>query len=372
MKPVLQADPKAGYLAHKAEIDAAVAAALDSGRYILGSEVGAFETEWASWLGAAESVGVGNGTDAIELALRALGIGTGDTVITTSNTAVATVAAIELAGASALLVDVDEATLTLSPERLQQALVEHRASRIKAIIPVHLYGHPADMVSILRMASVYGISVIEDCAQAHGATISGRKVGTWGDVAAFSFYPTKNLAALGDAGGVVTNNRAVADHARELRVYGWKERYISENAGMNSRLDDLQAAILRVRLRYLDADNARRIQIALQYDQALSDRGIILPKNTADMQHVYHQYVVRLADRDGLRAHLTSHGIGTAVLYPVPVHQQPAYRDRIAVADDLSVTERAARELLCLPIHPWLDDDDVARTCSAILDWLDR
>ena len=372
MKPVLAADPKAGYLAHKAEIDVAVAGALESGRYILGSEVGAFEAEWASWLGASDAIGVGNGTDAIELALRMLGIGAGDTVITTSNTAVATVAAIELSGASALLVDVDEATLTLSPERLEEAIRQHRHRRIRAIIPVHLYGHPAEMGSILRTAERHGLSVIEDCAQAHGATIDEQKVGTFGDAAAFSFYPTKNLAAFGDGGAVVTKHATLAERARELRVYGWKERYISESPGMNTRLDDLQAAILRVKLRYLDADNARRQQIAQRYNEALGGSRLLLPRSAANVQHVYHQYVVRLRDRAGLRDHLRSEEIGTSVLYPLPIHLQPAYRSRIATAGDLAVTEQAARELLCLPIHPWLDEDDVGRTCDAIIRWLNR
>ena len=372
MKPVLQADPKAGYLAHKTEIDAAVAAALDSGSYILGSEVAGFEADWAAWLGVADAIGVGNGTDAIELALRALGVRAGDTVITTSNTAVATVAAIELTGASALLVDVDEATLTLSPTRLEEALATDSNGRIKAIIPVHLYGHPADMVSLQRIASAHRLAIVEDCAQAHGATIAERKVGTWGDMAAFSFYPTKNLAAFGDAGAVATNDRAIAERARALRVYGWKKRYISETAGMNSRLDDLQAAILRVKLRHLEADNARRIRIAQQYDRALSGSPVVLPPHTAGVQHVYHQYVIRLRDRDGLREHLKRQQIATAILYPVPIHQQPAYRDRIALAGDLAVTEKAASDLLCLPIHPWLQDHDVARVCESVLTWLNR
>jgi len=372
MKPVLQTDPKAGYLAQKTEIDTAIAAALESGRYILGAEVDAFEAEWAAWLGTTDAIGVGNGTDAIELALRALAIGPGDTVITTSNTAVATVAAIELAGASPLLVDVDEETLTLSPARLTEAIAAHGERRIRALIPVHLYGHPADMVAILEIAAAAGLSVIEDCAQAHGATIGGRKVGTFGDAAAFSFYPTKNLGALGDGGAVVTNDAALAERARELRVYGWKERYISEIAGMNSRLDDLQAAILRVKLGYLAADNARRVAIAAAYDAALRGTRLVLPRPAEDVQHVYHQYVVRLPDRDSLRDHLRARQIGTAVLYPLPIHLQPAYRGRIAIANELHVTEKAARELLCLPIHPWLHDDDVARTCDAIIGWINR
>ncbi|HEX8679695.1 MAG TPA: DegT/DnrJ/EryC1/StrS family aminotransferase [Chthoniobacterales bacterium] len=370
MKPILQADPRAGYLAHKTEITAALARVLESGRYILGAECTAFEQEWAAYVGAAHAIGTGNGTDALELALRALDIGPGDTVITTSNTAVATVAAIELAGASPLLVDVDPQTLTLSPELLQHAVGLHRERTIKAVIPVHLYGQPAAMPAIMRIAQTHGLRVIEDCAQAHGAEIEGRRVGTWGDAGAFSFYPTKNLGALGDGGAVVTNDHALAERLRDLRTYGWRERYISEAAGMNTRLDELQAAILRVKLRHLDAENRRRRQIARRYDDSLGAfANVGLPRPSRHARHVYHQYVIRLADRDALRAYLESEQIGTAILYPQPIHQQPAYRGRIAVASPLPVTERAASELLCLPVHPWLDDVDVARTVAAITEW---
>ena len=368
-KRVLQADPKSDYLAHKGEIDAAIARALDSGRYILGAEVTAFESEWAAYVGSAHAVGVGNGTDALELALRALDIGGGDVVITTSNTAVATVAAIELTGASALLVDVDAMTLTMSPERLASAIAQHSGGRLKAVIPVHLYGWPADMPAITAVASEHGLKVIEDCAQAHGASLSGRAVGTWGDAAAFSFYPTKNLGALGDAGAVVTNDSSTAERLRALRVYGWKERYISDSVGMNTRLDDLQAAILRVKLRHLDAATARRREIACEYHARFAELPILLPPRDESAEHVYHQFVIRLPERDRLREHLQANDIDTAVLYPLPIHAQPAYRGRIAVSGELSVTERAARELLCLPIHPTLDDSDIERVTAATRDF---
>jgi dTDP-4-amino-4,6-dideoxygalactose transaminase len=369
MTPIRQADPRAEYLAHKPEIDAAIARALESGRYILGAEVSAFESEWAAYVGAAHAIGVGNGTDAIELALRALGIGAGDVVVTTSNTAVATVAAIELAGASALLVDVDEATLTLSPLRLEESLSHRDAHKIKAVIPVHLYGWPADMREIARMASARGLTIIEDCAQAHGAAIGDRAVGTWGTIGAFSFYPTKNLGALGDGGAVITNDPELAARLRELRMYGWSERYISESAGMNTRLDDLQAAILRVKLLHLDAATNRRRAIAEQYHRSLRDLPLVLPPQQSGVRHVYHQFVIRLPARDALRAHLQDAGIDTAVLYPLPIHEQPAYRGRIGVSGDLPVTERAARELLCLPVHPTLSDPDIERVTSAIRDF---
>ncbi len=297
MRTIRSANPQAGYLAHQAEIDGAILRVLESGCYILGSEVSAFEAEWGTYLGVAHAVGVGNGTDAIELALRALNIGPGDVVITTANTAVATVAAIELAGASALLVDVDPSTLTLSPERLEEALAQDTDQRVKAIIPVHLYGQPADMPAIVALAQRHNVRVIEDCAQAHGAMIGDRKTGTWGDAAAFSFYPTKNLAALGDGGAVVTNDEALAARLRALRTYGWKERYVSEEAGMNTRLDELQAAILRVRLRSLDAENARRSELARHYDHSLGKcSGLRLPQPAAEVRHVYHQYVIRVAE----------------------------------------------------------------------------
>lgn len=369
-KRILGADPKAEYLAHKAQIDAAIARALESGRYILGAEVTAFEAEWANYVGATYSIGVGNGTDAIELALRALDIGAGDVVVTTSNTAVATVAAVELTGASALLVDVDEQTMTLSPERLEQALAQ-KNTRAKAVIPVHLYGWPADMQAINSLAAQHGLKVIEDCAQAHGASIGNRIVGAWGDIGTFSFYPTKNLGALGDGGAVVTDDADLAQRLRELRMYGWKQRYISDSAGMNSRLDDLQAAILRVKLAHLDAANARRRAIAERYHDSLGDLALVLPPRHERVTHVYHQFVVRLAERDALQAHLQRAEIDTAILYPVPIHQQPAYRERIALSGELPVTERAPRELLCLPVHPTLDDSDVDRVITAIRAFFD-
>ena len=366
---ILAADPKAEYLAHKTEIDAAIARALESGRYILGAEVSAFESEWAAYVGVPHAVGVGNGTDAIELALRALDIGAGDVVITTSNTAVATVAAIELTGASALLVDVDEATLTMSSQRLEDALAPKNHRRVKAVVPVHLYGQPADINQIARIAAEHDLHVVEDCAQAHGATVDDRAVGTWGDIGTFSFYPTKNLGALGDGGAVVTNDNGLAERLRALRMYGWQERYISDSAGMNTRLDELQAAILRVKLEHLDTANARRRAIAQRYHDSLGDLPLVLPAQQENVQHVYHQFVIRSPQRDTLRAHLASENIDTAVLYPLPIHEQPAYRGRIAIADDLHVTERAARELLCLPVHPTLSDSAVERVAGAIQDF---
>ncbi len=368
---ILQSDPKANYLAHKREIDEAVRQTLESGWYILGKQVSEFEREFAAYLGADHCVGVANGTDALHLALRAVGVGAGDAVITVAHTAVATVAAIEMAGASPLLADIDPATFTISPEAVEDTIKTHRDQlRIRAIIPVHLYGHPADMRAICDIARRYDLKVVEDCAQAHGATINGVKVGTFGDVAAFSFYPTKNLGALGDGGAVVTNDPEVAERVRLLREYGWRERYVSDVAGFNSRLDELQAAILRVKLKYLDEENARRREIARTYDEWLAAPSLRVPARLGDDEHVYHQYVVRCDARDSLREYLRERGVSALIHYPVPVHLQPAYRNRATVHRGvLPETELAARQVLSLPIHPHLSEEQVERVCEAINGW---
>ncbi|MEP7338554.1 MAG: DegT/DnrJ/EryC1/StrS family aminotransferase [Acidobacteriota bacterium] len=366
---VPQSDPKASYLAHQREIDEAVREALESGWYILGKQVAAFEQEFAAYLGAAHCVGVANGTDALTLALRACGVGAGDAVITVSHTAVATVAAIELAGAVPLLVDIDPATFTISPQAIEDAVKKYQGeAKLKAIIAVHLYGHPAEMAAIAELARRFDLRVIEDCAQAHGAMIEGKRVGTFGDIAAFSFYPTKNLGALGDGGAVATNDSDLAERVRLLREYGWRERYVSEIAGMNSRLDELQAAILRVKLKYLDEENERRRQIARANDEQLAAASLQLPKRRGDVSHVYHQYVVRTGERDALKARLKEQGVGTLIHYPVPVHLQPAYRNRVLIGSGgLPETERAAREILSLPMFPQLTDKQVEIVCQAIL-----
>lgn len=364
---ILPANPQASYLAHAAEIDSAVQRVLRSGWYILGEEVAAFEREFAAYIGVSTALGVGSGTEALHLALRAGDIGAGDVVITVSHTAVATVAAIELAGAVPVLVDIDPETYTLDVTRLEETIAAHR-DRVKAIIPVHLYGHPADMPRIMEIAVRHKLLVIEDCAQCHGATLNGRKTGTWGHMAAFSFYPTKNLGALGDGGALVTNDAALAERATLLRQYGWRERYISELAGLNTRLDEIQAAILRVKLRYLDADNARRRQIAETYTGALSKTHLILPPASTQARHVFHQYTVRSPQRDKLQAALKKSGVGAAILYPQPVHLQPAYRGRLMQsAGWLGHTERVCGELLCLPMHPHLSEAEVARVVDAVV-----
>ncbi len=368
--PIPQNDPKAAYLARRGDINAAIARVLDGGWYILGMETAAFEAEFAAFVGGRHAIGVGSGTDAIVVALRALGIGAGKTVATVSHTAVATVAAIEMTGARALLIDIDPATYTMDAAALERTLARppRGIERIDAILPVHLYGQPADLAAIATLARRHAIPLIEDCAQCHGARFEGRPAGSVGDIACFSFYPTKNLGALGDGGMVTTGDDALAAELRAVREYGWRERrYVSERIGINSRLDELQAAILRVKLTSLAADNARRRAIAARYDARLAGLNLTLPSRAPRTEHVFHQYVVRCNRRDELRATLQKAGIGTNIHYPVPIHLQPAYRDRIAIgAAGMAETERAAGEILSLPMYPQLSDSDVDRVADAV------
>ncbi len=366
-----QVDLKAYYLRYKQQIDEAIARTLESGWYILGGEVAAFEKEFASYLGVAHAVGTGNGTDALQLALRCLAIGPGDVVATVSHTAVATVAAIRLAGATPLLVDIDPCSYTMDPGCLEQALAAFAKSdasaqgmRVKAVIPVHLYGHPADMQAIGEIARRESLYIVEDCAQATGAEIAGRKVGSFGDMAAFSFYPTKNLGALGDGGALVTNDGILAERARRLREYGWQDRVSILDRGMNSRLDELQAAVLRVRLAGLDDDNAARREIAARYSGRLSTVG--RPDSPRHLAHVFHQYVVRTSRRDELKRFLQEHGVMTAIHYPLPAHLQPAFEDALFENGRLGVTEKVCREILSLPMYPGLGREDQERICSLI------
>ena len=285
-------DLRAQYTAIQPEVDAAIAAVFASGRFILGEQVAAFEHEFAAFCGARHGVGVGSGTEAIHLALLACGIGAGDEVITVPNTAVATVAAIEQTGARPVFVDVDFQMRTLDPHRLEAAITP----RTRAILPVHLYGLPADLDPILAIARAHGLRVIEDCAQAHGALYHGRRVGSLGDLGCFSFYPTKNLGAYGDGGFITTNDDALAERLRLLRTYGWRERDHSVIKGLNSRLDELQAAVLRVKLRHLDAWNAQRRNLAALYSESLCDSGVSIPAEPPGVQSVYHLYVISTPD----------------------------------------------------------------------------
>lgn len=359
MIPVV--DLRAEYLAVQDEITAAVQRVLESGWYILGKEVAAFEAEFAAWNGLVGAVGVGNGTDALHIALRACGIGPGDEVITVAHTAVATAAAIALTGATPVFVDIDPATYTLDPARLSAAITP----KTKAVIPVHLYGHPADLGGILPIARAAGLRVIEDCAQAHGAEWQGQEVGSYGDLACYSFYPTKNLGALGDGGAIAGNDPALLERARLLREYGWQpqNRYISEIEGMNSRLDEMQAAILRVKLAHLDGWNNHRRRLAEVYAAHLP-ASVVQPVERPSCRHVYHLYVVRSPNRDALREKLRVAGVGTGIHYPVPIHRQAAYAHLSPVS--LPATEQAAAEILSLPMHSTLTEAQIERVCAAI------
>lgn len=362
-----QANPGAGYQALKPEIDDAVGRALSSGWYILGQELKAFEAEFAAWLNVPHVIGCGNGTDAIVLALRALNVGPGCTVVTVSHTAVATVAAVEMAGATPLLIDIDPVHYTIDPDALEQVLTSPPPGLppIKAVIAVHLYGQPADLDRILPLCRKHGVALIEDCAQAHGARLHGQRVGTFGDAATFSFYPTKNLGALGDGGAVACSDPGLAARVAALRQYGWRTHYVSDDVGINSRLDEIQAAILRVKLPHLDRQNSRRQAIAAAYSAALPV-GLTAPVVRPDVRHVFHLYVLRADHRDALQADLRGLGVGTGIHYPVPVHLQPAYAGRVRVFDGCRQTEQAAREVLSLPLYPELTDDQVGSVCSAL------
>ena len=344
------------------EIDAAIGRVLQRGWFILGPELEKLEAEFAAYVGVPYAVGCNSGTDAIELAFRALGIGPGDEVITTPLTAAFGVFAITAAGATPVFVDIDPLTYNLDPNHIEAAITP----RTRAIMPVHLYGQPADMGAILEIAEQYELFVVEDCAQAHGARYRGQRVGSLSDVAAFSFYPTKNLGAYGDGGMVVTSSPAVAERVRMLRNGGQRSRYAHEVVGLNSRLDELQAAILSVKLAHLDADNARRRAVAAQYDTLLAGGPVETPWVAPDVEPVYHLYVVRTSERDALMAHLAAQGVGTLVHYPTPTHLQGAYHGLGLGPGALPQAEAAAQEVLSLPMYPELTDDEVAWIAQAV------
>jgi len=370
VKMIPQADPGAAYRAQREEIEAAIARVLDSGWYILGGEGRAFEAEFAAWLGAGQhAVGCANGTDALALILRGWGIGPGATVATVSHTAVATVAAIEMVGATPLLLDIDPDTYTMDPDELLSVLDEPPPGLppIRAVIPVHLYGQAADLAPMLEACRDAGVKLLEDVSQAHGATLGGAKLGTLGDAAAYSLYPTKNLGALGDAGVLSTADAELAERIAAIRQYGWRERYVSDLTGVNSRLDEVQAAVLRVRLPLLDAANARRAAIAARYDAALAGSTLTPPARRADATHVFHQYVLRHPARAEMQARLKASGVATGIHYPMPVHLQPAYKGRIALGPaGCAETEAAAREVFSLPMYPELSDAQVEQVCAAL------
>ncbi len=358
------ANPLAAYQHYRRELDAAFQSVLQSGRYILGPEVEAFEAEFAAYLGVRFAVGVASGTEALWLALRALELQPGDEVIVPSLTASATVTAIVESDAVPVFAEVRDSDLTIDPAQLESRLTD----RTRAIMPVHLYGNPADMTAITQFAKQHDLRVIEDCAQAHGARHAGQPVGTFGEVAAWSFYPTKNLGAFGDGGMVTTNDPEIAARLRRLREYGWRERYHSSEHGWNSRLDEVQAALLRVRLRHLDADNARRREIAARYRAALPP-ALRSPACAGSDLGAEHLFVMRSSHlrRDELSQKLKQAGVGTAVHYPIPCHLQQAYVRFGGGPNSLPLTEHAANEVLSLPMYPELSDQEVMQVIAAVL-----
>ena len=354
-------DAGRSYLELREEIDAAVGRMLASGRYILGEELEAFESEFAEYCGTKHCVGVGNGLDALHLVLRAYGIGPGDEVIVPAHTFIATWLAVTCAGAKPVPVETgNDTAYTISPERIEVAITP----RTRAIIPVHLYGRPADMKPIMRIAARNGLKVIEDAAQAHGARYHGRRAGSLGDAAAFSFYPAKNLGAFGDGGAITTADRELAAKMRSLRNYGSSAKYVHDIVGLNSRLDPLQAAILRVKLRHLDEWNGRRLSLVECYRCNLVASAVVLPAETAGFESVYHLFVIRAAGRDALQAGLKEAGIETLSHYPIPPHKQGAYSFMHSL--HLPVAERLAGEVLSLPMGPHLSLDDVATIAGHI------
>lgn len=359
------ANPLAAYWARKSEIDSAIHRVLDSGWYILGPEVEAFEVEFAAFLKIAHVFGVANGTDALEISLRALDVHAGEEVILPSHTAVATAAAVKAIGAIPVFADIDPVRKCLDPSVLGGLVSE----KTKAVIAVHIYGQPADMAALVDFTTKHNLVLIEDCAQSCGADIEGRATGTWGDIAAFSFYPTKNLGALGDGGGVATKSPRIAQRIRELRQYGWTERYISSSHGLNSRLDELQAAVLRVRLGYLAEENDRRRQIAARFTESIDHKDIITPASIPGTLHAMHLYVVEAGERESFRSHMMERGIHTALHYPLPVHLQPAFRATHNSPGRFKETERLMSQIVTLPLYPELTESEIARICDALKCW---
>lgn len=355
-------DLRAAYRELKSEIDAAVHRVLDSGWYILGPEVEAFEAEWADYCGAAYAVGVANGLDALILALRALDVGPGDEVIVPSNTYIATWLAVSAVGARLVPVEPDPATYNIDPVRVSAAIT----SATKVLLPVHLYGQPADLDPILALARKHGLRVVEDGAQAHGARYKGRRIGAHGDVVCWSFYPGKNLGALGDGGAVTTDHTDLAERVRVLRNYGSRVKYVNDVQGANSRLDPLQAAILRVKLPHLDVWTDRRRAIARAYGARLQDKGLILPHVPDWADPAWHLYVVRSPRREALQASLTSAGVGTLIHYPIPPHMQEAYKGLGLAPESLPVARHLANEVLSLPMGPQLGMEAISEIANAL------
>ncbi|MER3524980.1 MAG: transcriptional regulator [Ignavibacteria bacterium] len=362
MNPLHMVDVVGQYKKIKSEIDAAVHAVLDSGQFILGKQVGEFECQIAGYLGLRYAVGCASGTDALQVAMMALGIGPGDEVITTPFTFVATTETIVLLGAKPVYVDIDPQTFNIDPSLIERAITP----RTKAIIPVHLYGQPADIDPIMALARKYKLHVIEDAAQALGASYKGKKVCTFGDVGCISFFPSKNLGAFGDAGMVVTNDADLGERMRMIIVHGSKVRYYHDILGVNSRLDTLQAAILLVKLKYLDEWNATRRRAAARYNELLRGTPVTVPFVSPDAEHIFHQYTLRVHRRNELAEHLKKKGIPHAIYYPVPLHLQKAFAVAGGKKGDFPVTEQAAEEVLSLPMHTELAEEQMVYITDAI------
>ena len=359
-------DPSASYQAHKSEIDQAINRILDSGWYVLGSEVDGFEKEFASFHGKdLHAIGVANGTDAIALCLRGIGLGIGDEVITPSHTAVATVAGIEQAGCTPVFADIDPKTRCITPKSIDERVT----TKTRAIMPVHIYGQPAEMLSILEVAKAHNLSVIEDCSQAHGAEIHGQKVGTFADISAYSCYPTKNLGGTGDGGVILCKSQVMTEQIKSLRQYGWNNQRESIISGFNSRLDEMQAAVLLVKLKHLSEDNRKRRAIADQYDDAFKDLPVILPHRSKDELHAMHLYVIECDNRDTLLKYLRNRGIGASLHYALPVHQHTAYANRIRGGDELPETEQFYQKNLTLPLFPELNEEKIEHIISSVISW---
>jgi dTDP-4-amino-4,6-dideoxygalactose transaminase len=354
-------DPAGEYRALKAEIDAAVGRVFVSGRFVLGPEGEALERELAAFLGASHAVGVNSGTDALHLPLVAAGIGPGDEVVIPGFTFFATGEAVSYTGATPVFADVDAATFNLDPNSLKQRI----SSKTKAVIAVHLFGQCAALDQISEICKAKNLILVEDCAQCIGADYDGRRAGSWGDFGGFSFYPTKNLAAAGDAGLVTTNNPQFDSVLRMLRHHGSRQTYLHERVGWNSRLDELQAAVLRVKLKHLARFNDARRAVALRYREKLAGAKVVLPVEHGRGTHVYHQFTIRSERRDAIREALAKEGIASSVFYPLPLHQQPAY-EALGKNTSLPVAEAVARSVLSLPIHPLLDEASIDRIAASV------
>ncbi|MFH0873193.1 MAG: DegT/DnrJ/EryC1/StrS family aminotransferase [bacterium] len=372
-------DLVAQYQPIKEEIDQAVVKVIQSGQFILGPEVQALEQELADYCQCAHAVGVASGTDALHLALRACGIGEGDGVITSPFTFIATAEAISYLGAIPIFLDIDQESFNLDPNQVEDFLKGRSEvvrsvpkAKPKAILPVHLYGRSADMTALMKLASAFGLKVVEDCAQAIGTEHLGQRVGSFGDAGCFSFFPTKNLGGYGDGGMVTTRDAHLAERVRILRHHGSRARYYHDEVGFNSRLDEIQAAILRVKLRYLDSWIAGRRRIADLYRRDRQGGAVAVPLDDGQGRHIYHQFTIRAPQRDALQVHLRERGIATMIYYPVPLHQQKAYAHLGYQEGDLPQSEKAAREILSLPIYPELTPEQIGLVAETIRNFFER